>query len=120
MNHVTDTLTSADISIFSSEISKFYYIKKYRYWLSFNFSLVSKDCPNKYGHNFDDVIKMATPGFLKIKFFWNKDYDLIIPIHDVIKKILSRNSNYIVDVVMWSKFGHSSISMRELIITSIL
>ena len=30
MNHVTYPLSSADISTFSSEISKFCYIKKYR------------------------------------------------------------------------------------------
>ena len=33
MNHVTHTMTTADISIFSPEISKFCYIKKYRYRL---------------------------------------------------------------------------------------
>ena len=33
--------------------------------------------------------KMATPGLLKIKVFWNKGY-------------------YVVDVVMWPKFGNSS------------
>ena len=36
MNHVTYSLSSADISIFSLEISKFWYIKKYRYWLHFD------------------------------------------------------------------------------------
>ena len=36
MNHVTHPLSSADISIFSPEISKFCYIKKYRYRLHFN------------------------------------------------------------------------------------
>ena len=64
--------------------------------------------------------KMATPGLLKIKVFWNKGYDVIISVHDVTNKILSRDSNYIVDVVMWPKFGNTSISMREVIITSIL
>ena len=64
--------------------------------------------------------KMATPGLLKIKVFWNKGYDVIISVHDVTNKILSRDSNYIIDVVMWPKFGNSSISMREVIITSIL
>ena len=34
-NHVTHPLNSADISIFSPEISKFCYIKKYRYRLHF-------------------------------------------------------------------------------------
>ena len=45
--------------------------------------------------------KMATPGLLKINiFFDNKGYDVIISVHDVTNKILSRDSNYIVDVVM--------------------
>ena len=64
--------------------------------------------------------KMATPGFLKIKVFWKKDYDIIISVHHVNKKILSRDSNYNVNAVMWPKFGNSSISVREVIITSIL
>ena len=64
--------------------------------------------------------KLATLGLLKIKVFWNKGYDVIISVHDVTNKILSRDSNYIIDVVMWPKFGNSSISMREVIITSIL
>ena len=44
--------------------------------------------------------KVATPGLLKITVFWNKGYDVIISAHDVTTKILSRDSNYIVDVVM--------------------
>ena len=36
MTHVTHPLASADISIFSPEISKFCYIKKYRYRLHFD------------------------------------------------------------------------------------
>ena len=35
-NDVTHALSSADISIFSPEISKFCYIKKYRYRLNFS------------------------------------------------------------------------------------
>ena len=35
LNHVTHSMSSADISIFSPEISKFCYIKKYRYRLHF-------------------------------------------------------------------------------------
>ena len=35
MNHVTHSLNSDDISIFSPEISKFCYIKKYRYRFHF-------------------------------------------------------------------------------------
>ena len=64
--------------------------------------------------------KMATPGFLKIKVFWKKGYDIIISVHHVNKKILSRDSIYNVNAVMWPKFGNSSISVREVIITSIL
>ena len=64
--------------------------------------------------------KMATPGFLKITVFWNKGYDVIISVDDVTNKILSRDSNYIVDVFMWPKFGNCSISMREVITTSVL
>ena len=64
--------------------------------------------------------KLATPEILKIQIFWNKGYDVIAPVHDVTNNILSRDSNYIVDVVMWLKFGNSSLSMREVIITSVL
>ena len=64
--------------------------------------------------------KIATLGLLKIKVFWNKGYDVIISVHDVTNKILSRDWNYNVNVVMWPKFGNTSISVREVIITSIL
>ena len=63
--------------------------------------------------------KMATPGLLKIKVFRNKYYDVIVSFGDVINKVLSGDSNYIVDVFMWPKFGNCSISMREVITTSI-
>ena len=63
---------------------------------------------------------MATPGLFKIKVFWNKGYDVTISVHDAINKILWHDSNCIVDVFMWPKFGNSSISMREVITTSIL
>ena len=64
--------------------------------------------------------KMATPGLLKIKFFWKKGYDVIFSVHDVPIKILSCDSNYSVNVIMRTKFGNSRISMREVIIPSIL
>ena len=64
--------------------------------------------------------KMATTILLKIKTFWKKGYDIIIYVHDVTNKILSCDSNYIVDVVMWLKFGNPRISMKEVIIISIL
>ena len=66
------------------------------------------------------LAKMATLGLLKIKTFWNKVYGVLIYFHDVTNKILSGDSNYIVDVVMWPKFGNSNISIREVIRTSIL
>ena len=46
------------------------------------------------------LAEMATPGLLKIKVFRNKDYYVIISVHDVTKKMLSYDSNYIADVVM--------------------
>ena len=64
--------------------------------------------------------KTASPGLLEITVFWNKSYDVLIPIDDVNSKILLRDSNYVVDVFMWPKFGNCSISMREVITTSIL
>ena len=65
-------------------------------------------------------IKITTPGILKIKVFWNDSYDVIISIHDVTNKILSRDSNYVIDAVMWPDFGYCRIPMRKVIITSIL
>ena len=44
---------------------------------------------------------MATPGLLEITVIWNEAYDVIISINDVTNKILSRDSNYILDVFMW-------------------
>ena len=44
--------------------------------------------------------KMAILGLLKIKVFWNKGYDAIVSIHDITNKILSCDSNYIVDMVI--------------------
>ena len=59
--------------------------------------------------------KMATLGLPKIKVFWNKGYDLNIPVHEVTNKILwTKLPNYIVDVVMWPKFGKSSILWEKL------
>ena len=59
---------------------------------------------------------MATPGLLKIKIFWNKGYYVIYSVYDVTKKILSHDSNYLVDVI----FGNSSIYIRQVLIISIL
>ena len=64
--------------------------------------------------------KLATLGLLEIKIFWQKGYDMINSVSDVTKRNSSGDANHIVDVVMWPKFGNSSISTREVIITSIL
>ena len=61
--------------------------------------------------------KLPTLGFLKIKVLWHKGYDVIIFVENFTNKLLSRDSNYIVDM---AKFGISNISMREIIITSLL
>ena len=64
--------------------------------------------------------KLATLGLLKIKVTSNKSFDVIIFVLNVTNKILSRYSDYIVDVVILPKFGNSSIFMTEVIITLIL
>ena len=63
--------------------------------------------------------KMATLGIFKIKVFQNNVYDVITSVHDLTNKILSRDSNYIEDVVMWPKSGNSSISLTEVILTTV-
>ena len=46
------------------------------------------------------LAKLATPGLLKTKVFLTEVHDVINSVHDVTNKILSRDSNYIVDMVM--------------------
>ena len=64
--------------------------------------------------------KLAIPDFLKRKVFQNKGYDVITLDYHITKKMLSCDSNCIVDVAMWPKFGNSIIYVREAIITSTL
>ena len=64
--------------------------------------------------------KLVTLSLVKIKVFWDKSYEAIISAHDVTSKILLCESNYIVDAVMWPRFGNFTIPMTEVIITSIL
>ena len=128
INHVSHPLISADISIFSLEMSTFCYIKKYRYRLYFGTQLLFllKFCKSlRIGLiNIVTILmmsaKMAALGLLRIKVFWNKGSSIIISVHDLTNKILSRDSYYITDVIIWPKFGNSSISIREVIKTSIL
>ena len=63
---------------------------------------------------------MASLGFLQIKVFWNKVYDVILSAHDVINKILSSDSYYIVDLVIKPKFGNTSVTIWDVIRTSVL
>ena len=80
---------------------------------SFNLFWVFKDFLDKHACNFDDVSKNGFLDLLEINVIWNKGYDVIIYVHDVINQVLLRDLNHIVDVVMWPKFGNSSIYMRE-------
>ena len=127
MNHVRYPLSSAEMSNFSPEIRKFCYIEKYMFRLHFDTKfLIILTFPESLKIVLIKKVtilmmlpKMATSGLLKRKVFWNKGYDVIIYVHYVTSKILSRDSSYIVDVVIWPKFGNSSISMTEVIIISI-
>ena len=56
---------------------------------------------------------MATLGFLQIKVFWNKGFDVITYVIYLINKILSCDSNYILDMVRWPNFGKSRIPRRD-------
>ena len=128
MIHLPQPLSSADISNFSPEISKFCYIKKYMCRLYFHtkflillaFRKSLKIVLIKEVTILMMSAKLATPGRFKINLFWNKGYCVIIYIHDTTNKVLWRDSNYTVDVFMWPKFRNSSIPMREVIIISIL
>ena len=44
--------------------------------------------------------EMATLGILKRKVFWNEGYDVIISVRFVNNKILSRDPDYIAEMVM--------------------
>ena len=80
MNHVTYSLCSADISIFSLEISKICYTKKYRYRLYFDtlvlILLTFIESLKIFLKNLVLILimwaKIAMPGFLKTKVFWKK------------------------------------------------
>ena len=99
MNHVTHHLSSADISNFSSEISKFCYIRKNRYRLHLVHVLSFFESLKIFLINMFTILmmpaKLATPDLLEIKIFQNKSYDVIIPDYDITNKVLSSESNYI-------------------------
>ena len=112
---------------FLPDIRKFCYIKKYRFRFHlgtyFLALLAFLESLRIFLINMVTILmmsaKMAAPGLLKINVLWKSGYDAIIFVRDV-NKILSRDSNYSVNEVMWSKFRNSSFSVREAIITSIL
>ena len=58
-------------------------------------------------------LKMATLVLLKIKVFPSKDCDIIVFVDDVINRILSRDSDYVVDVVIWPNFGYYHFNERS-------
>ena len=64
--------------------------------------------------------KLAILDLLKRKVSWNKGYHVIIFCPRRHQQTFMTCSNYIVDVVMWLKFGNSNISMRDVIIISVL
>ena len=121
MNHVTHPLSSADINMFSPEIGKFCYIKKYRCRFHFGTKFLISFTPFEFLKivliSIVTILimsgKMVTLGFLKIKIFWKRGYGVIISFHNITNKILLRD--LIVDVVMWPKFGNSCISKRKVI-----
>ena len=105
---MTHHLSPADVSIFPPEISNFCYIKKCRYRLHFDtlflILLMLFESLKVVLITMVSILmmsaKFATLGLLKIRKFLNEGYDVIISVHDITIKILLRESNYIVVVVM--------------------
>ena len=98
-NEVTHLLSSAEISISSPEISNFVISKNTKvdcinFFESLKVILINMVATFMMSANLAPLV------FLKVKVFWNKGYDVIISVHDVTNKVLSRFSNYIVDGVM--------------------
>ena len=107
MNYVTHPLSSADISILLPEISKFCYIKKYRYRFHldtlFLILLTFLESLRIALTSMVTILIMTAKmpsGLLKIKVFLKKDHDAIISVHDVISNILSPDLNYNVNAIM--------------------
>ena len=96
-------MISADITKVLLEISKFCYTKKNRCIdciLIHSIVSNSKDFFDKKVTMLMMSAKVATPGLLKITLYWNKGYDVITCVYDITNKFFSRDSNYIVNVVM--------------------
>ena len=62
--------------------------------------------------------ELDTLGLFKLKVTWNIGFYIINFVHDFTNKMLSRYSNYIVNVAIWPKLGNSNLFMTEDIMTS--
>ena len=112
-----------------SAISKFCYIKKYRYRLHFDtlfvILLTFFESSKILLINMFSVLmmsaKMATLDLCKIKVFWNKGYEVITSVWRQQQKFITWLKLYYRCLLSCDqKFHNSSTSLRELIITSIL
>ena len=127
MNHVTHPLGSADISIFSPKITKFCYIKKYRYRLHFDAQfLIFLTFIESLKIVLINVVtilmmsaKMATPAFRKIKVFWKTFYDIIIStrtsptkyysVIQIILKMWSCDQSLVTLAFLWEKLSQPQV-----------
>ena len=134
MNYINHLLSSASISIFSLQISNFHYIRKYRYTSNLNtwflilftfFESIKVFLINMFAVLMTSA-KMATLGLLKENFFWSK-----VMKSKSLPKTSPTKLYHVTQIIllMWSfdqvcsnvvKFAKYSISMTEVIITSIL
>ena len=70
--------------------------------------------------NFDDISKIGHFRPTSGKGIMKKCYDVIIFVNDINIKISARGSNYVEDLIMWSKFPTLAFPLREVNIASIL
>ena len=82
--------------------------------LNFYLLLAFKCSFNKNGFNFNDDSKICFSRASEVKGIFNKAYDVVSFAYSVPNKKLLCDSNYIVDVAMWPKFGNSSILWEKL------
>ena len=121
INYLAHPFISADISIFHRKWANFVISRNTEIDCilinSFYFFFgLFKDFFIKKGCNFDDVSKIGPLCLCKIKLFRNKSYDVETSDHGATNKILSRGSNYIIDVTIWPKIGKYNILKRKVII----
>ena len=116
---MTQSLSTFDINIFMLLISNFRFLKKCIQKFVFDASvlilLTFIESLEVILINVIATLMMSRPVWRKI--FHNKGYEVTISVKDFTKKLSSCDSDHIVEVVMWRKFGNSSFSRREVIIT---